>query len=86
MDQHILELIEHLEQHDPEWKRSDLVVDVADFEDTGRGMRAKRDIKPGEMIISIPADLAITSKIIRTDPVMDDLIENYSWIVIYFNI
>jgi len=77
MDQHISELIEHLEGHDGDWKRKDLVVDVADFEDTGRGMRAKRDISIGEVIISIPADLAITSKVIRTDPVMDDLIENY---------
>jgi len=77
MDQHISELVEHLEGHDGDWKRKDLVVDVADFEDTGRGMRAKRDISIGEVIISIPADLAITSKVIRTDPVMDDLIENY---------
>jgi len=78
MDQNILDLIEHLEQHDPSWSRDDLVVDVADFEDTGRGMRAKRDIQEGEVIISVPADLAITSKVIRFDPVMDDLIVNYN--------
>lgn len=79
MDQHISELIEHLEAHDgvTSWQRKQLVVDVADFEDTGRGMKAKRNILVGEVIISIPADLAITSKVIRTDPVMDDLIENY---------
>lgn len=77
MDAHIESLIEHVESHDQGWTRDSMVVEVADFEETGRGMRAKRDIEVDEVIISIPADLAITSKVIRHDAVMDDLIQNY---------
>ncbi|ORZ30245.1 hypothetical protein BCR44DRAFT_64968 [Catenaria anguillulae PL171] len=46
---------------DPSWVP---VAEVADFEETGRGMRATLDLNPGDTIIRIPESLLITRSVV----------------------
>jgi len=60
-----------------DFKASSLHVNVREFSDTGRGMGATKRIEPGSVIISIPAELGITSKMLRLDPLICELIERH---------